>query len=202
MIWGPNVIFFFVSNSILTMQRHKPNIEIWNYWWGPRATSKVYKLTPMLVSQRQWRRSRGGSGDTCLPNFLSVGATPPQLSTCTLNFLYSSLRSNNPKLVWVGSPYRILNCSRFILTSTSLLSVQYLTAYPAPCWASGFSTTCCGGGGGGRLNASPMISAPGRRREKRKQRSKAREKAFRNHFGQFLAQIKIEVTRGQNSKIF
>ena len=32
--------------------------------------------------------------------------------------------------------------------------------------------------------------------------SKAREKSFRNHFGHFLAQVKIEVTRGQNSKIF
>ena len=35
-----------------------------------------------------------------------------------------------------------------------------------------------------------------------RQRSKAREKSFRNHFGHFLAQLKIEVTRGQNSKIF
>ena len=35
-----------------------------------------------------------------------------------------------------------------------------------------------------------------------KRRSKAREKSFRNHFGHFLAQVKIEVTRGQNSKIF
>ena len=32
----------------------------------------------------QWRRSRGGSGGTCPPKFLRVGATPPQLSTCTL----------------------------------------------------------------------------------------------------------------------
>ena len=32
-----------------------------------------------------------------------------------------------------------------------------------------------------------------------KRRSKAREKSFRNHFGHFLAQVKIEVTRGQNS---
>ena len=46
-----------------------------------------------------------------------------------------------------------------------------------------------------------MISAPGRRRENEKQRSKAREKSFRNHFGHFLAQVKIEVSRGQNSKI-
>ena len=35
-----------------------------------------------------------------------------------------------------------------------------------------------------------------------KRRSKAREKSFRNHTGHFLAQVKIEVTRGQNSKIF
>ena len=35
-----------------------------------------------------------------------------------------------------------------------------------------------------------------------KRRSKAREKAFRNHFSHFWAQVKIEVTRGQNSKIF
>ena len=35
-----------------------------------------------------------------------------------------------------------------------------------------------------------------------KRRSKAREKSFRNHFGHFLAQFKIEVTRSQNSKIF
>ena len=36
-------------------------------------------------SYYQWRRSRGGSGGTCPPNFLSVGATPPQLPTCTLH---------------------------------------------------------------------------------------------------------------------
>ena len=49
-----------------------------------------------------------------------------------------------------------------------------------------------------------MISAPGRPVEKNeRQRSKAaREKSFRNYFGHFLAQVKIEVTRGQNSKIF
>ena len=35
-----------------------------------------------------------------------------------------------------------------------------------------------------------------------KRRSKAREKSFRNHIGHFLAQVKIEVTRGQNSTIF
>ena len=35
-----------------------------------------------------------------------------------------------------------------------------------------------------------------------KRRSKAHEKSFRNHFGHFLPQVKIEVSRGQNSKIF
>ena len=35
-----------------------------------------------------------------------------------------------------------------------------------------------------------------------RQRSKAREKSFRNHFGHFFAQVKIGVSRGQNSKIF
>ena len=35
-----------------------------------------------------------------------------------------------------------------------------------------------------------------------RQRSKALEKSFRNHFGHFLAQVKIGVSRGQNSKIF
>ena len=40
----------------------------------------------------QWRRSRGGSGGTCPPNFMSVGATPPQLPTCTSHFLYSKSR--------------------------------------------------------------------------------------------------------------
>ena len=55
-------------------------------------------------------------------------------------------------------------------------------------------------GGGVFEHPPPPISAPAHRRTKR--RSKAREKSFRNHFGHFLAQVKIEVTRGQNSKIF
>ena len=58
-----------------------------------------------------------------------------------------------------------------------------------------------GGGGGGW--APPRLSQLLRIVEQNgKRRSKAREKAFRNHFGHFLAQVKIEVTRGQNSKIF
>ena len=54
-------------------------------------------------------------------------------------------------------------------------------------------------GGGVWTPPPPMISAPGRRRKKNEsRRSKAREKSFRNHFDHFLAQVKIEVTRGQN----
>ena len=58
------------------------------------------------------------------------------------------------------------------------------------------------GGGGGRLNASPWSRLLVAVEKNDRQRSKAREKSFRNHFGHFLAQVKIEVTRGQNSKIF
>ena len=58
--------------------------------------------------------------------------------------------------------------------------------------------------GGGCLNTPPpRLSRLLRIVEQNgKRRSKAREKSFRNHFGHFLAQVKIEVTRGQNSKIF
>ena len=55
---------------------------------------------------------------------------------------------------------------------------------------------------GGCLN-TPRLSRLLRVVEQNGKRcSKAREKSFRNHFGHFLAQVKIEVTRGQNSKIF
>ena len=61
-----------------------------------------------------------------------------------------------------------------------------------------------GGGGSwrGRLNAplwSRLLVAV---EKNERQRSKAREKSFRNHLGHFLAQVKIGVSRGQNSKIF
>ena len=39
-------------------------------------------------------------------------------------------------------------------------------------------------------------------KQNEKRCSKAHEKSFRNNFGHFLSQVKIEVTRGQNSKIF
>ena len=39
-------------------------------------------------------------------------------------------------------------------------------------------------------------------KQSRKRPSKAREKSFRNHFGHFLAQVKIGIIRGQNSKNF
>ena len=57
-------------------------------------------------------------------------------------------------------------------------------------------------GGGGCLN-TPRLSRLLRIVEQNgKRHSKAREKSFRNHFVHFLAPVKIEVTRGQNSKIF
>ena len=63
-----------------------------------------------------------------------------------------------------------------------------------------------GGGrswGGAAFERPPMISAPGRRREKRKA---AFESSRKNHFEIisviFFAQVKIGVSRGQNSKIF
>ena len=58
-------------------------------------------------------------------------------------------------------------------------------------------------GGGGAVFEPPRLSGLLRIVEQNeKRRSKAREKSFRNHFGHFLAQVKIEVTSGQNSKIF
>ena len=57
-------------------------------------------------------------------------------------------------------------------------------------------------GGGGRLNAPPMISVLIAVEKNKRQRSKAREKSFRNHFGHFLSQVKIEASRGPNSKNF
>ena len=59
-------------------------------------------------------------------------------------------------------------------------------------------------GGGGRLNAPPpMISAPGRRREKRKAAFESSRKIISKSFRSFFfAQVKIGVSRGQNSKIF
>ena len=59
-----------------------------------------------------------------------------------------------------------------------------------------------GRGGGGCLN-TPRLSRLLRIVDQNgKRRSKAREKSFRNHYGHFLAQVKIEVTSGQDSKIF
>ena len=56
---------------------------------------------------------------------------------------------------------------------------------PRPAGPLDFPPPAGGGGGGGWT--PPMISAPGCRRENKRQRSKAREKSFRNHFGNFLA---------------
>ena len=57
--------------------------------------------------------------------------------------------------------------------------------------------------GGVCLNApTPWSRLLGAVEKNERHRSKAREKSFRNHFGHFLAQVKIEVSRGQNSQIF
>ena len=58
------------------------------------------------------------------------------------------------------------------------------------------------GGGGGGVWTPPWSRLLVAVEKNERQRSKAREKSFRNHYGHFLAQVKIEVTRGQNSKIF
>ena len=69
---------------------------------------------------------------------------------------------------------------------------------PRPPGPQDFPPVAGGGGGGGRLNASHdrLLLVL----EKERRRSKAGEKSFRNHIGHFLAQIKIEVTMGQNKK--
>ena len=93
--------------------------------------------------------------------------------------------------------------SRQLSKSQRLFSSNIsLFAYPAPCWASGFSTACWGGGGGGVWTPPPWSRLLVAVEKNERQRSKAREKSFRNHFGHFLAQVKIGVSRGQNSKIF
>ena len=52
------------------------------------------------------------------------------------------------------------------------------------------------GGGGGGVFEHPRLSRLQRIVEQNgKRHSKAREKSFRNHFGHFSAQVKIEVTR-------
>ena len=58
------------------------------------------------------------------------------------------------------------------------------------------------GGGGGVWTPPPWSRLLVAVEKNERQRSKAREKSFRNHFGHFLAQVKIGVSRGQNSKIF
>ena len=57
-------------------------------------------------------------------------------------------------------------------------------------------------GGGGAFERPPWSRLLVAVEKNERQRSKAREKSFRNHFGHFLAQVKIGVSRGQNSKIF
>ena len=57
-------------------------------------------------------------------------------------------------------------------------------------------------GGGGVWTPPPWSRLLVAVEKNERQPSKAREKSFRNHFGHFLAQVKIGVSRAQNSKIF
>ena len=56
--------------------------------------------------------------------------------------------------------------------------------------------------GGGVFEHPPSISAPTHRKTKQKTAFESSRKIISKSFRSFLAQIKIEVTRGQNSKIF
>ena len=85
------------------------------------------------------------------------------------------------------------------VTGTEIMRIIW-SYIPAPCWASGFPTACWGGGAFERPPPWSRLLVAVKKNER--QRSKAREKSFRNHFGHFLAQVKIGVSRGQNSKIF
>ena len=58
-----------------------------------------------------------------------------------------------------------------------------------------------GGGGGGRLNAPPMISAPGHRREKRKAAFESSRKIISKSFRSFFGSGQNWSLQGQNSKI-
>ena len=76
--WGPSVKFM-IFNSILTMQRHRPNVKIVNYW-GPRTTPKEYKLTPMLmcVSKRCIRNRFGiDSRRALITSFSPISSPKP-----------------------------------------------------------------------------------------------------------------------------
>ena len=101
--------------------------------------------------------------------------------------------TNRFRIFLLRNSTNLATMRQIVFTSCSI------THIPAPCWASGFSTTCWGGG----VWTPPRLSRLLRIVEQNgKRRSKAREKSFRNHFGHFLAQVKIDVTRGQKSKIF
>ena len=58
------------------------------------------------------------------------------------------------------------------------------------------------GGGGGVWTPPPWSRLLVAVEKNERQRWKAREKSFWNHFGHFLSQVKIEASRGPTSKIF
>ena len=83
----------------------------------------------------------------------------------------------------------------------SLAKEKYETALnPRPAGPLDFPPPA--GGGGVWMPPPPWSRLLVAVEKNERQRSKAREKSFRNHFGHFLAQVKIGVSRGQNSKIF
>ena len=99
------------------------------------------------------------------------------------------------------------------MSQTRIMSIHRLLMrlFPAFCLGKALTRALLGlwifhrllGGGGGRLNALPPWSRLLVAVEKNeRQRSKARDKSFRNYFGHFLAQVKIGFSRAQNSKIF
>ena len=109
--------------------------------------------------------------------------------SCTLCFSLTVVALTHK---WLNTPIMLL-----VWTALTATCILYCTFNPRPAGPLDFLPPV-----GGCLN-TPRLSRLLRIVEQYgKRRSKAREKSFRNHFGHFLAQVKIEVTRGQNSKIF
>ena len=131
-------------------------------------------------------------------------------SSC-LNFLVGFLLINDfhalgmaAIMPWTGSIYSlqhgyfiIISLGFMILPSMSIKSYISLTRALLGLWISHRLL-----GGGGAFERPPWSRLLVAVEKNERQRSKAREKSFRNHFGHFLAQVKFRVSRGQNSKIF
>ena len=136
------------------------------------------------------------------------------------NNVVSSQYCDILKTLFDTSIPRTLFVSRIFIAKISTTSANSSAEAGQPCWSPRVGVNHCEvcpltrallglwifhrllGGGGGRLNAPPWSRLLVAVEKNERQRSKAREKSFRNNFGHFLVQVKIEVTRGQNSKIF